>query len=83
MPGGIYNGVQRKIKIDENVLLYMQQADIRIATLESAIGNKETFINEKVSRLGDLVYSKDEPCIHIGSYFTIIMAILCVDHYRQ
>lgn len=60
MPGGVYSASGRNISIDEELKNYIDDADIRLATLEAAIGNKETFIAGKVERLGDIVYAKDE-----------------------
>jgi poly-gamma-glutamate synthesis protein (capsule biosynthesis protein) len=60
MPGGVFSGIDKRIKLDAQITDYLNNADIRLATLETAIGEEETFIEEKVSRLGDLVYSKDD-----------------------
>lgn len=59
MPGGVWNGRQGEF-VSEEVLAVLRGADIRVGTLETAIGNKPTFYEEKMSRRADVIYAKDE-----------------------
>ena len=59
MPGGILAGVNANY-VSQEVLDCLQDADIRVGTLESAIGNEPNFNEEKMQRLGDVIYAKDE-----------------------
>ena len=38
-------------------------------------------IGEGICSHFSMVYPEDEPSIHIWNYFTVDMAILCVNHY--
>ena len=59
MPGGILNGREGPF-ISEKVLAILLQADIRIGTLETAVGNEPSFYEEKMSRSADVIYVKDD-----------------------
>lgn len=59
MPGGVWNGRQGEF-VSEEVLAVLRGADIRVGTLETAIGNKPAFYEEKMSRSADVIYAKDE-----------------------
>ena len=59
MPGGILAGVNDGY-ISQEVLEVLQGADIRVGTLETAIGNEPNFNEEKMKRKGDVIYAKDE-----------------------
>jgi len=59
MPGGVWNGRQGEF-VSEEVLSLLQRADIRVGTLETAIGNEPAFYEEKMSRSADVIYAKDE-----------------------
>lgn len=59
MPGGILAG-NNKGYVSQDVLGVLQDADIRAGTLETAIGNEPNFNEEKMNRLGDVIYAKDE-----------------------
>lgn len=59
MPGGVWNGRQGEF-VSEEVLSLLRQADIRIGTLETAIGDEPTFYEEKMARRADVIYAKDE-----------------------
>lgn len=58
MPGGILAGVNANY-VSQDVLDCLQDADIRVGTLETAIGNVPNFNEEKMKRLGDVIYAKD------------------------
>ena len=59
MPGGILAGVDAGY-VSKEVLGVLRDADIRVGTLESAIGNEPNFIEEKMKRKGDVIYARDE-----------------------
>ena len=59
MPGGILSGVNDGYASQE-VLEVLQGADIRVGTLETAIGNEPNFNEEKMKRNGAVIYAKDE-----------------------
>jgi len=59
MPGGILAGVNESY-ISQDVLGALQSTDIRVGTLETAIGNEPKFNEEKLKRYGDVVYAQDE-----------------------
>lgn len=59
MPGGVWSGKQGQF-VSDDVLDILRQADIRIGTLETAIGNEPDFYEEKMSRSADVIYAKDE-----------------------
>ena len=58
MPGGIWSGKQGQFA-SEQVLEVLRQADIRVGTLETAIGDEPTFYEEKMARAADVIYAKD------------------------
>lgn len=58
MPGGLLHGTNKKF-ISDAVLALMNDGDIRVGTLECAIGNTPDFIEEKMSRYGDVIYAPD------------------------
>ena len=58
MPGGLLHGTNKKF-ISDAVLALMKDGDIRVGTLECAIGNTPDFIEEKMSRYGDVIYAPD------------------------
>ena len=59
MPGGILDGEAGRF-IDDKVIAILNQADIRVGTLETAVGNEPTFYDEKMSRRADVIYVKDD-----------------------
>ena len=59
MPGGILHGREGSF-ISEDVLKILRKADIRVGTLETAVGNEPNFYEEKMSRRADVIYVKDD-----------------------
>lgn len=59
MPGGILTGVEQGY-VSEEILALLSSADIRVGTLETAIGNEPTFYKEKMSRKADVIYALDK-----------------------
>ena len=64
MPGGILAGIDDGW-VSEDVLSVLNGADIRVGTLETAIGNKPSFYDEKMKRLADVIYAKDHDLIKL------------------
>ena len=58
MPGGLLHGTQDKV-VSDAVQSLLDQGDIRVGTLECAIGNEPDFIEEKMVRYGDVIYAPD------------------------
>lgn len=58
MPGGILTGLQ-KGWVDDDILQLLQEADIRVGTLECAIGNTPNFNPEKMKRKADVIYAPE------------------------
>lgn len=56
MPGGVLHGKNTDY-IDKEVLLFLQSFDLRVGTLECAIGDGLTFDPEKMKRKKDIVYA--------------------------
>ena len=59
MPGGVLHGKGSSF-ISESILSLLQQADIRVGTLETAVGDEPNFYDEKMARRADVIYVKDE-----------------------
>lgn len=64
MPGGILSGVNSGYASNE-IYAYLSKADIRVGTLETAIGNTPSFNEEKMSREGDVIYCPDVDAIKL------------------
>lgn len=58
MPGGILSGINDGF-IDEDIMRILNSANLRIGTLETAIGNEPDWYEGKMQRLGDVIYAKD------------------------
>ncbi len=58
LPGGLLHGTNQKF-ISEAVLALMNKGDVRVGTLECAIGNTPDFSEEKMSRYADVIYAPD------------------------
>lgn len=59
MPGGILSGVNQGY-ISNDIIKLLESADIRIGTLETAIGNNPRFYEEKMSRKADVIHTLDQ-----------------------
>ena len=59
MPGGVLNKTDRTF-ITDDLLGYLQSHDLRVATLECAIGDTFTFDPEKMRRKQDIVYAEND-----------------------
>jgi len=66
MPGGVLNRREDEYVCDE-IRTLLRSADLRVGTLETAIGNEPTFSNEKMSRRADVIYAEDEDLERIVS----------------
>lgn len=58
MPGGILSGIESGY-VSQEVLNVLKQGDVRVGTLETAIGNEPTCYEEKMKRKADVIYAKD------------------------
>lgn len=58
MPGGILN-MQDTPSADEAVNDLLRQADLRLGTLECALGNEPAYDEEKVADRGNVIYAKE------------------------
>lgn len=79
MPGGVLTGIDEGY-MSQEVLAVLQRGDIRVGTLETAIGNVPTFSDEKMSRKCDVIYTLDRDLIklkHLG--FDVVS--LANNHY--
>lgn len=59
MPGGILYG-RDGLFVSDKVLAILRNADIRVGTLETAVGNDPSFYEEKMARKADVIYVKDD-----------------------
>ena len=57
MPGGILSGEESSF-VSQGITDELSKADIRVGTLESAIGDQPTFYEEKMKRKADVIYSR-------------------------
>lgn len=58
MPGGVLTGVDQGYMSPE-ITEILKGGDIRVGTLETAVGNSPTFSQEKMSRKKDVIYTLD------------------------
>lgn len=58
MPGGLLNGTDAEF-VSAEVKAMLDKADLRVGTLETAIGNTPSFYSEKMSRRADVIYAMD------------------------
>ena len=63
MPGGVLPYQEKYVK--ENVLAYLRLFDLRIGTLECAIGNNMAFDASKMNAEMNIVYARDEDSFRI------------------
>lgn len=59
MPGGVLHG-REGLFVSDKVLAILRDADIRVGTLETAVGNEPSFYKEKMVRKADVIYVKDD-----------------------
>lgn len=59
MPGGVLHG-RDGLFVSDKVLAILRDADIRVGTLETAVGNEPSFYEEKMARRADVIYVKDD-----------------------
>lgn len=59
MPGGVLNGTS-VAGVSKEILDDLHSVDCVVATLETAVGNEPTFFDEKMKRLGDVIYVEDD-----------------------
>lgn len=59
MPGGVLNSTTKEY-VSQEIKEILAKGDLRIGTLETAIGNKPTYYSEKMCRKADVIYAEDE-----------------------
>ena len=79
MPGGILAGVNEGY-VSQDVVEVLQNADIRVGTLETAIGNEPNFNEEKMKRKADVIYARDEDVKKL-KHLSIDIVSLANNHY--
>lgn len=79
MPGGILAGVDEGY-VSQEVLSILKNADIRVGTLETAIGDEPIFYEEKMKRLADVIYAKDRDLIKL-KHLSIDIVSLANNHF--
>lgn len=79
MPGGILAGVDEGY-VSKEVLSFLKNADIRVGTLETAIGDEPNFYEEKMKRLADVIYAKDRDLIKL-KHLSIDIVSLANNHF--
>lgn len=79
MPGGILAGVDDGY-VSQEVLSIMKDADIRVGTLETAIGDEPNFYEEKMKRQADVIYAKDHDLIKL-KHLSIDIVSLANNHF--
>ena len=79
MPGGILAGVDDGY-VSKEVLDILNKADIRVGTLETAIGNEPTFYEEKMKRKADVIYAQDHDLIKLQQ-LSIDIVSLANNHF--
>jgi len=79
MPGGILAGVDEGY-VSQEVLSILKNTDIRVGTLETAIGDEPNFYEEKMKRLADVIYAKDHDLIKL-KHLSIDIVSLANNHF--
>ena len=74
MPGGVLAGVNEGY-VSQEVRDLLSSADIRVGTLETAIGNEPTFYDEKMRRKADVIYAKDADLIKLKDLHIDIVSL--------
>lgn len=74
MPGGVLAGVNEGY-VSKEVKDILGSADIRVGTLETAIGNEPTFYEEKMRRKADVIYAKDADLIKLKDLHIDIVSL--------
>lgn len=59
MPGGVLNGTTKEY-VSQEVKDLFASGDLRVGTLETAIGNEPRFYVEKMQRKADVIYAEDD-----------------------
>lgn len=64
MPGGILNKTNEEY-VSSDIKRILQSGDVRIGTLETAIGNQPLFNEEKMKRKADVIYVEDNDILRL------------------
>lgn len=63
MPGGLLH--YKEDVIERDVLNYLKEYDLRVACLEAAIGDKETFDPTKMAGRMNIIYARNSDLRHL------------------
>ena len=64
MPGGLLNKTKHQF-LSDGIKEVLHSGDIRIGTLETAIGNEPAFYDEKMKRHRDVIYAEDQDLLRL------------------
>lgn len=64
MPGGLLHGTDKEYLSNE-VKELLHESDVRIGTLECAIGDSFPFFDEKMRRKADVIHAKDDDIVRL------------------
>ena len=78
-PGGILSDIDSGF-VSKEIMKELNNADIRVGTLETAIGNEPTFYEEKMTRLADVIYTKDHDLVKL-KHLSIDIVSLANNHF--
>lgn len=79
MPGGVLNGTTNKF-VSKDVKSLLAKGDIRVGTLETAVGNSPTFYSEKMKRKADVIYVEDKDLLRLKQ-LNINLVSLANNHF--
>lgn len=79
MPGGILASVDEGY-ISQEVLSILNNADIRVGTLETAIGDDPNFFDEKMKRMADVIHAEDHDLLKLNQ-LSIDIVSLANNHF--
>jgi len=81
MPGGVLHN-DTEFAISHDVTEILASGDIRIGTLECAIGNEPVFFAEKMKRLKDVIYAPDRALVRLAE-LGIDLVSLANNHFSD
>lgn len=74
VPGGVLNGLE-VTGVSCDIEKKMSQADVVVGTLETAVGNIPSFFEEKMKRLGDVIYVEDQDLFRLKKLHVDIVSL--------
>ena len=79
MPGGLLSGVNEGY-VSDDIINLLSSADLRVGTLETAVGNEPFFYEEKMRRRADVIYVKEADLLKLQQLHINIVS-LANNHY--